>query len=232
MSLQIGNKDWGTPFKGQLSDLAHLRSTSLCGEAEQLGLLRPVRAVLEIPTDQRSDGQKECLRDYFLKDVGNPAEHQLDVDRYDSCERGLAQLNREIPSTMVMGEMDKPRDTFILRRGDYRMKGEKVEPNTPAVLPPLPKDAPRNRLTLARWLVDPANPLTARVAVNHFWQMYFGLGIVKTSEDFGSQGDPPSNQALLDWLATEFVSTHWDVKAMQRLIVTSATYRQASKVTP
>ncbi|MBV8807546.1 MAG: DUF1553 domain-containing protein, partial [Acidobacteriaceae bacterium] len=93
-------------------------------------------------------------------------------------------------------------------------------------------DAPRNRLTLAKWLVDPGNPLTARVAVNHFWQLYFGLGIVKTSEDFGSQGDPPSNQELLDWLATEFVRTKWDVKAMQRLIVTSATYRQASKVTP
>jgi len=97
---------------------------------------------------------------------------------------------------------------------------------------PLPADAPRNRLTLAKWLVDPANPLTARVAVNHFWQMYFGVGIVKTSEDFGSQGDPPSNQQLLDWLATEFIHSKWDVKATQRLIVTSAVYRQASKVTP
>ncbi|MBV8071682.1 MAG: DUF1553 domain-containing protein, partial [Acidobacteriaceae bacterium] len=149
-----------------------------------------------------------------------------------TLQRGLDQLNREIPSTMVMGEMEKPRDTFVLARGDYRNKGEKVEPNTPAVLPPLPKDAPRNRLTLAKWLVDAGNPLTARVAVNHFWQMYFGIGIVKTSEDFGSQGDPPSNQQLLDWLATEFIRTNWDVKAMQRLIVTSATYRQASKVTP
>jgi hypothetical protein len=96
----------------------------------------------------------------------------------------------------------------------------------------LPADAPRNRLALAKWIANPANPLTARVAVNHFWQMYFGVGIVKTSEDFGSQGDPPSNQELLDWLATEFVRTNWDVKAMQRLIVTSAVYRQSSKVTP
>ena len=100
------------------------------------------------------------------------------------------------------------------------------------MLPPLPADAPRNRLTLAKWIVDPANPLTARVAVNHFWQMYFGIGLVKTAEDFGSQGDPPANQELLDWLATEFVQSKWDVKAMQRLIVTSAVYRQASKVTP
>jgi hypothetical protein len=163
--------------------------------------------------------------------VANPGERQLDRD-YRTLNRGLDQLNREIPSTMIMSEMDKPRDTFILKRGDYRNQADKVSPNTPAVLPPLPADAPRNRLTLAKWLVDPANPLTARVAVNHFWQMYFGVGIVKTSEDFGSQGDPPSNRQLLDWLATEFIRSKWDVKAMQRLIVTSAVYRQASKVTP
>ena len=89
-----------------------------------------------------------------------------------------------------------------------------------------------NRLGLAKWIVSPGNPLTARVAVNHFWQEYFGIGIVKTSEDFGSQGEPPSNPLLLDWLATEFVRTGWNVKAMQRLIVTSATYRQSSRVTP
>jgi Protein of unknown function (DUF1553)/Protein of unknown function (DUF1549)/Concanavalin A-like lectin/glucanases superfamily/Planctomycete cytochrome C len=229
--LEIGNKDWGTPFKGQLSGLRLYNRRLYAGEAYELGALNPVRAVLQIPREHRSEDQKKWLRDYFLTEIGNPAEQQLNVD-YTQLKRGLDQLNREIPSTMVMGEMEKPRDTYILARGDYRNKGEKVEPNTPAVLPPLPKDAPRNRLTLAKWLVDPGNPLTARVAVNHFWQMYFGLGIVKTSEDFGSQGDPPSNQALLDWLATEFVQTNWDVKAMQRLIVTSATYRQASKVTP
>ncbi len=133
---------------------------------------------------------------------------------------------------MIMAEAEKPRESFVLLRGDYRNHGEKVEPNTPVVLPPLPKDAPRNRLTLAKWIVDESNPLTARVAVNHFWQMYFGLGIVKTAEDFGSQGDPPSHQELLDWLATEFMRTRWDVKAMQRLIVTSAVYRQLSKTTP
>ena len=133
---------------------------------------------------------------------------------------------------MVMQEMAKPRETFILARGDYRNKGERVTPGVPSVLTPLPKDAPANRLGLAKWLVDPSHPLTARVAVNRYWQMYFGTGIVKTSEDFGSQGDPPSHPELLDWLATEFIRTGWDIKAMQRLIVTSATYRQASNVTP
>ena len=100
---------------------------------------------------------------------------------------------------MVMAEMEKPRDTFVLARGDYRNHDEKVQPGVPAMLPPLPKDAPRNRLTLAKWLVDPAHPLTARVAVNRFWQMYFGTGIVKTQEDFGVAGRAagPSGAARL-----------------------------------
>jgi hypothetical protein len=102
----------------------------------------------------------------------------------------------------------------------------------PASLPPLPKDLPRNRLGLAKWLVSPSHPLTSRVVVNRYWQNYFGTGIVKTAEDFGSQGEPPSHPELLDWLATEFMRTGWDVKAMQRLILTSATYRQSSRVTP
>ena len=134
---------------------------------------------------------------------------------------------------MVMAEMDKPRDTFILGRGDYRNQTEKVTPGVPPMLPPLPKDAPRESpgpgpvARSARSI-----PLTARVAVNRYWQMYFGTGLVKTTEDFGSQGERPAIRELLDWLATEFVRTGWDIKAMQRLIVTSATYRQSSHVTP
>ena len=137
-----------------------------------------------------------------------------------------------VMSEIVASDKEKPRETFILARGDYRNQTDKVTPGIPAILPPFPKDAPANRLTLAKWLVDGSNPLTARVAVNRYWQMYFGTGIVKTAENFGSQGDPPSNPELLDWLATEFVRTGWDVKAMQRLIVTSAAYRQSSRVTP
>jgi hypothetical protein len=229
--LQTGNKEWGTALKGQVSDVRLYGRRLYANEALEIGLLKPLRTVLALSADRRSEDQKNWLRNYFLTQVANPGERQLDRD-YRTLSRGLDELNREIPSTMVMSEMDKPRDTFILKRGDYRKHESKVSPNTPAILPPLPADAPHNRLTLAKWLVDPANPLTARVAVNHFWQMYFGIGIVKTSEDFGSQGDPPSNQQLLDWLATEFTQTKWDVKAMQRLIVTSAVYRQASKVSP
>jgi Protein of unknown function (DUF1553)/Protein of unknown function (DUF1549)/Concanavalin A-like lectin/glucanases superfamily/Planctomycete cytochrome C len=228
---QIGNKEWGTPFKGSISDLRIYNRRLYPNEALELGLLSPVHSLLQIPREKRTGNQKGWLTWYFVNHVGNPAEHQLNTDLY-ALKGGVDELDREIPSVMVMSEMEKPRDTFVLGRGDYRNRGEKVSPNIPAVLPPLPADAPKNRLTLARWLVDPGNPLTARVAVNHFWQMYFGIGIVKTSEDFGSQGDPPSNQQMLDWLATEFVASKWDVKEMQRLIVTSATYRQSSKVTP
>lgn len=229
--LQIGNKNWGTTFKGELGDLRFYDRRLYANEALELGLLNPLHTVLQMFADRRNPDQQKWLRKYFLDEVANASEKQLNVD-YASLNKGLDEINKEIPSTMIMSEMAKPRDTFVLARGDYRNRGEQVFPNTPAVLPPLPRDAPRNRLTLAKWIVDPTNPLTARVAVNHFWQMYFGIGLVKTAEDFGSQGDPPSNQELLDWLATEFVRTHWDVKAMQRLIVTSAVYQQTSAVSP
>ncbi len=142
------------------------------------------------------------------------------------------ELDKKQRSAMVMSEMPAPRDTFVLVRGQYDQPGQKVTADVPASLPPLAKDAPRNRLGLAQWLVDPMHPLVARVIVNRYWQMYFGTGLVKTAEDFGTQGERPSHPELLDWLAREFVDSGWDVKHMQRLIVTSATYRQSSKVTP
>jgi hypothetical protein len=171
------------------------------------------------------------LNIYFLKYGANQKDRQL-YAKLETLRDEKAKLDDEIPTVMVMGEMKKPRKTYILGRGQYDNPKDEVTANTPAVLPPMAPGLPMNRLGLAKWLVDPKNPLTARVAVNHFWQEYFGIGIVKTSEDFGSQGEPPSNQALLDWLATEFVRTGWNVKAMQRLIVTSATYRQSSLATP
>jgi hypothetical protein len=133
---------------------------------------------------------------------------------------------------MIMQDSATPRETHVLMRGAYDQSGEKVEPGVPAVLPAVQEGLPRNRLGLARWLVDPANPLTARVAVNRLWQMDFGVGLVKTVEDFGSQGEWPSNPELLDWLATEFAGNGWNIKALQKTIVMSATYRQSSKVTP
>ncbi|QDV45442.1 Planctomycete cytochrome C [Stieleria neptunia] len=133
-------------------------------------------------------------------------------------------------TVMVLHELDKPRDTYRLDRGQYDNPdtSEKLKPATPPVLGAWNDDWPRNRLGLARWLVDPDHPLTARVTINRLWQHHFGVGLVKTSENFGVQGELPSHPKLLDWLATEFIRTGWDVKAMHRLVVTSATYRQQS----
>ena len=133
---------------------------------------------------------------------------------------------------MVMAESPVQKQTHLLLRGAYDKPGEVVEPGVPATLPPLPEGVPNNRLGLAEWMVSPSNPVVARVAMNRYWQMYFGTGIVKTTEDFGQQGEWPTHPELLDWMATEFVRTGWDVKAMQKMIVTSATYRQSSRATP
>jgi hypothetical protein len=211
---------------------------------EEIGVLQPEKPPAEqdigmedkaqSKEDQEADRLKSLqarLSEFYLKYEAPESDRKQYAQLQDLRDQ-LSKLNKAIPSTMVMAEMQKPRDTFILGRGQYDNPGEKVTPGVPAFLPPLSASAPLNRLTLARWIVDPANPLTARVAVNHFWQEDFGVGLVKTSEDFGAQGEPPSNPELLDWLATEFVRTGWDVKAMERLIVTSATYRQSSKVTP
>ena len=177
------------------------------------------------------EGRQSRLTEYFLKYSAPEKERQLYKQLQDLREEA-AKLDADIPTVMIMAEMKKPRETFVLGRGQYDAPKEKVAAGTPAFLPPMAPSLPMNRLGLAEWIVSTNNPLTARVAVNHFWQEYFGVGIVKTSEDFGSQGEQPSNPLLLDWLATEFVRTGWNVKAMQRLIVTSATYQQSSRVTP
>src|SRR5262249_45501271 len=141
-------------------------------------------------------------------------------------------LEKALPVVMVMDELPKPRDLFVLVRGQYDRRGDKVPVGIPSIFPPLATKSPTpNRLDLANWLVDPGHPLTARLAVHRWGQVYFGVGLVKTVEDLGITGEFPSHPDLLDWLATELIRTGWEVKAMQRLIVTSATYRQDSRVT-
>jgi hypothetical protein len=179
----------------------------------------------------RTEAEEYALREYYLEhEAASPVRNAWQHLAEARLEK-LA-LERKFPTVMVMEERPVRRPTFLLVRGAYDKPGEEVEPGLPAVLPPLPKGAPNNRLGFAKWLIDPANPLTARVTVNRLWQMFFGAGIVKTTEDFGAQGEWPSHPELLDWLATEFVRTGWDVKAMLKLIVTSATYRQSSSATP
>jgi mono/diheme cytochrome c family protein len=218
-------------LSGACEEMGHLKDSDVLVESddplvEQSKVDTPAYGIKE-----QCEAEKEKIRDYFLTWVAPENFRKLHADR-KSLKEQKAELDQAIPNLMVMEDMSKPRETHILARGDYRSQGETVTPGVPSVLPPLPAGAPPNRLGLAKWLIDPSNPLTARVAVNRYWQLCFGTGIVKTSEDFGSQGEPPSHPELLDWLATEFVRTGWDVKAMMRLIVTSATYRQSSRVTP
>ncbi len=149
---------------------------------------------------------------------------------YAALENEHQRLWEQVPATMIMRE-DEARETFVLARGNYDQPGARVTPGVPGALPPLPPGVPANRLLLARWLVDPSHPLTARVAANRLWQLHFGAGLVPTPEDYGAQGEPPTHPLLLDWLASEMMRLNWDVKAFQRMIVTSATYRASSKLT-
>jgi hypothetical protein len=162
--------------------------------------------------------------------AGGPALLPL-LGKFDEAKHERDRLDNAIPATLVFKERAQPRPAYLLKRGEYDQRGAEVGRATPAFLPPLPSDAPRNRLGLAHWLVAPEHPLTARVAVNRLWQQVFGTGIVKTAEDFGSQGEPPSHPRLLDWLAVQFIDDGWNVKKMMKRIVTSATYRQSTKVT-
>ncbi len=188
-----------------------------------------ITKILTTSATDRAEKDATALAKYFAT---HPRERRVANEVVTKLEGERRVAENKIPSTMVMLEMATPRDTFVLARGAYDKPSDKVTPLVPAFLPPMPDGAPKNRLGLAQWLVSDTNPLTARVTVNRYWQMYFGTGIVKTAEDFGSQGEAPSHPELLDYLATEFMRTGWDVKAMQKLIVTSATYRQASAVTP
>ena len=160
------------------------------------------------------------------------ARSQPEIDaakkKHEDAKKAREKAEAAVPRTMVMRERAKPRDTFILVKGAYDKFADKVEHGTPAALPPLAADAPKNRLALARWLVSPEHPLTARVTVNRLWQQFFGRGLVKTAEDFGVQGEKPTHPELLDWLAVEFRESGWDVKHLVKLIVTSATYAQSS----
>jgi hypothetical protein len=189
-----------------------------------------VLAALSRTSEERSDADRQSLQDYFRRQAST--EFAPLVAQLASAEKERADLAARVRTAMVMQEMPDPRETFLLIRGQYDRKGERVQPGLPASLPPLPPGAPENRLGLAQWLTQPDHPLVSRVIVNRLWQAFFGAGIVRTSEDFGSQGDLPSHPELLDWLATELVRSGWNVKHVVRLIVTSATYRQSSAVTP
>ena len=195
---------------------------------------QPVRDAIKVETDKRTPEQTLLIRSHFLKFVYAKSRTDLEPmqKKIDELTKQRNDLDAAIPVSMIMQDLPTPRDTFVLRRGEYTLKGEKVTPAVPAIFPPMASEAPRNRLGLAQWLTDPSHPLTARVTVNRFWQQFFGTGLVKTAEDFGSQGQWPTHPELLDWLAVDFVESGWDVKGLMKKMVMSATYRQSSYVTP
>lgn len=181
--------------------------------------------LLEWPAD-RSDQTNLTLQRYYREQFVDEAKNLTKILNEKRSERRKYQ--NTIPLAMVMQEMEKPRETRVLIRGAYNDPGEVVTPGVPEAILPWQENYPTNRLGLAQWLLHPDHPLTSRVLVNHYWQQHFGTGLVKTSEDFGAQGESSSHPELLDWLAQEFIESGWDMKHMHRLIVTSATYRQAA----
>ncbi|MEX2141353.1 MAG: PSD1 and planctomycete cytochrome C domain-containing protein [Pirellulales bacterium] len=184
-----------------------------------------VREILSIPRDQRSPSQITAVFNYW----------RTTVPEWKEANERIEELWKQWPAgstQLTVLSREEPRATHVLRRGDFLKPTESVTAGVPAFLHPLPADAPPTRLTFARWLADRRSPTTARAMVNRIWQAYFGTGIVSTAEDLGTQSEPPSHPALLDWLAVEFMDHGWSIKHVHRLIVTSATYRQSSHVTP
>ncbi|HEY7326345.1 MAG TPA: PSD1 and planctomycete cytochrome C domain-containing protein [Gemmataceae bacterium] len=186
-----------------------------------------VEGILLIPETKRTPEQQRRLVQQFVMTAPELAKERAEIDR-------LRKQLLAYPTTLVLTERppENPRPTFVHNRGEFLQPKERVEPNVFSVLPPLPRETPRNRLGLARWLVSRDNPLTGRVTMNRQWAAFFGRGIVPTLQDFGYQGERPSHPELLDWLAVELVKQGWSMKRMHKLIVLSATYQQASRVTP
>ena len=237
--FRVGSRSGESYFTG---DVADLRFYPRVTTPEEIGrfVLDGYQPLLAKSRGHRTDGERNQLSEFYK------ANYAID---YLRAEKALGQarqrkeaLMAQIPTSLVMEEMDPPRETYVLVRGDFRTKGDRVTAGTPAVLPPVP-EGPVNRLTLARWLMATNHPLTARVTVNRYWGMVFGTGLVKTANDFGSQGEWPSHPELLDWLAARFrdgspasdyspALRPWDVKGLIRLMVTSAGYRQSARVDP
>jgi hypothetical protein len=229
--LRIGRRDAGLGFYGQLDELRILQRSVSQREVEDWYWQERLSGILATAGSERSAADQELLLDYYLEhhadESARAARRQVHASR-----QAVLDLRAAIPSALVMQELERPRVTALLVRGQYDQRGEVVQPEVPAALhSPWPTGVTRNRLGFAQWLVSPGHPLTPRVAVNRLWQQCFGEGIVRTVSDFGSQGEPPSHPELLDWLAVQFVESGWDVKAMLRLLVTSAAYRQSARMT-
>lgn len=227
--LRIGGTS-DSAFRGMLDEIRVYGRTLSDGEIALLADSNPVMQLVAMRADQRSPQQQLQLSAFYLEH--HDAAYRALLKQRGEVEHARRKILASSPTTMVMAEREERRPAFVLDRGDYRQPGEPVTAAIPAIFPPLPEGAAPNRLTLARWLVDGKHPLTARVAVNRLWQLHFGQGLVRTPEDFGTRGEFPSHPELLDWLTDELVTSGWNLQHIQRLIVTSATYRQDSTASP
>jgi hypothetical protein len=229
--LRIGAAGADKRFRGSIDDVRIYGRALTPAQAAIVAAPETVSEIVAMQPAARTQAQADKLRLGFL-DEHAPQPVRGAWKQLRELRREREEMLEGFPTVMVMKERETRRETHLLVRGAYDAAGEKVEPGVPAVLPAMRDGLPNNRLGFARWLIDPANPLTARVTVNRFWQMMFGTGLVKTVEDFGSQGEWPTHPELLDWLATEFVQSGWDVKAILKTMVMSATYRQSAKASP
>lgn len=228
--LRLGRRSTGSTLTGTLDELRIYERALMPDEVLRLAAQGPLDDWLATPTDARTDEQRRQLKRHFLG-LEDEAYRQLEKQITAQQDR-MKELQEPLSTVMVMQDVETPRMTYMLNRGNYHspMKDKPVEPTTLSMLPAMPEGAPSNRLGMAQWLVQPEHPLTARVAVNRYWQMLFGVGLVKTAEDFGSQGDWPSHPQLLDWLAVDFQTHGWDIKRTIKQMVMSSTYRQSSRI--
>ncbi|WPP48343.1 DUF1553 domain-containing protein [Catalinimonas niigatensis] len=227
--LRLGTRDNEKGFAGGALDelMIFHRALSLPEILKLSGNQEKLEQLLTKQSEQLSEDEKTALQDYYLSTFS--ADYQAALKKLQSLRRAENDTLTSIPKMMVMGDRADKRPTYLLERGAYDAHGKEVNPGTPEQVFAFPETLSPDRLGLAQWLTHPDNPLTARVAVNRLWQQFFGEGIVGTADDFGSQGALPTHPALLDWLTVSFVESGWDVKALQKRIVMSATYRQSSQ---
>lgn len=230
--FHIGKRHASATFKGRIDEVRLYSEALTPANAAELArgeTLGDLKAILATAPEKRSAEETATLKAYYISQV-DPSARQWRAELAELPKK-LEELNKAIPVTMVMNEMTPRRPTHLLKRGQYDQLGEVVEPGVLTAFAGLPQDG-ATRLDLARWLTHPNHPLTARVAMNRYWEMLFGTGLVETVEDFGVQGALPSHPELLDWLALEFMDRGWNLREMLKLITLSATYRQSSHATP
>jgi hypothetical protein len=228
-AMRIGYSKHAGYWNGQVDELRFYTSRTLSpDEAELLAVRESPAAIARLAEAERTPAQRRLLRLAFLEQGGT---HCSLLSNVQSAENALIAYEDGLPTTMIMRDLPEGRPSFVRLRGVYDQLGERVQAGVPKIFPPLPQGMKNDRLAFARWLVSPDHPLTARVTVNRHWQLLFDRGFVNTPEDFGSQGQLPTHPELLDWLAAEFVTSGWDVKALMKRMVMSATYRQSSTLT-